>query len=286
MVDQADNLRRAVEEGPRARILAVTSGKGGVGKTCVSVNLGIALVAQGARTILLDADLGLANVEVLLGLNSLYDLQHVIEGRKSMDDILIDGPGGLRVIPGSSGMAHVADIGPVGRQRVQDGLSDLQCRADVIIIDTMAGIGQNAVAFCASADEVLFVTTPEPSSIVNVYATIKTIHQMGSRAKFYLLINSVLSEEQARAVNAKLSRAIREYLGREVHYLGFVSRDPHVSRAVMQSRPFTLQFPNASATRNIEDIAARLLNQQVDGRGGIQGFFRRVAQNLGLAHTG
>ena len=266
-------------------MLAVTSGKGGVGKTSTSVNLGIVLASRGARVVLLDADLGLANVEVLLGLNSLYNLQHVIDGEKTVSQILVQGPGGIHVVPGSSGIAQLADLGPTARQNVLDGLEELQERADFIIIDTMAGIGQNSVAFPAAADEVLLVTTPEPSAIVDAYATVKTICNMRDDAVFRLVVNLVINEQQAAAVSAKLSRVCQQYLGRNLSYLGHIPRDPHVSRGVMQTHPFVLRYPGAPATKSIESLANRIIQQRREIDTNRPSFFRRFAQTLGLASS-
>jgi len=283
MADQAQPLREAVRETRgRARVIAVTSGKGGVGKTSTSVNLGIALAQSGARVVVLDADLGLANVEVLLGLNSLYNLQHVIQGERSMREILVQGPGGIYVVPGSSGIARLADLGATARARVLDGLADLQDTADIILIDTMAGIGQNVVAFAAAADEVLLVTTPEPSSIVDGYAMIKTIYQMRNDAVLRLIINMAASEQQAKAVAAKLSRVAQQYLGRSLSCLGHIPRDPHVAQAVMQTTPFLVRYPRAAASKCVEDLAARLRRQDT-GAERRTGFLRRFAESLGLA---
>lgn len=286
MADQAQNLREFIRKSRQcARVLAVISGKGGVGKTSTSVNLAIALAAQGKRVILLDADLGLANVEVLLGLNSLYNLQHVIDGEKTIRQILIEGPGGIMLVPGSSGIASLADLDSAARQNILNGLKELQEQADFIIIDTMAGIGQNAVAFAAAADEVLLVTTPEPSAIVDAYATIKTIHNMREDAVFRLVVNMVVNKQQAFAVATKLSRVTQQFLSRTVSYLGYVPRDPHVSRGVMQTFPFSLRYPNAPATKCIEQLAARLIEQQPAAGSGHAGFFRRVAETFGLASS-
>ncbi len=283
MKDQAHNLRELIKERQhRGRVLAVTSGKGGVGKTNTSVNLAISLVRRGMRVIVLDADLGLANVEVLLGLNSLYNLQHVISGERNMMQVLVRGPGGIEVVPGSSGMARLADLGPRARQNVLQGLRHLQENADYVIIDTMAGIAQNAVAFAAAADEVLLVTTPEPSSIVDAYATMKTVFQMREDALFRIVVNQVASEEQANAVAGKLSSVAQQYLGRKLSHLGFVQRDAHVSQAVMQSEPFLLRYPQCAAAKCIEDLATRVIYQKVDGQRSPVGFFRRFAQTLGL----
>ena len=287
MVDQAHNLREFVRKSKaRARVLAVTSGKGGVGKTSTSVNLAIALAAQNHRVVLLDADLGLANVEVLMGLNSLYNLQHVIDGEKTIAQIMVKGPGGIYVIPGSSGLSKLADLSNSARQNVIQGLEELQSVVDFIIIDTMAGIGQNAVAFAAAADEVLLVSTPEPSSIVDVYAMIKTIHNQRPDAVFRLIVNMALNDKQAEAVAKKLSGVSQQYLGRNLSFLGCIPRDPHVSQAVMQTQPFFLRYPNAMATRSIEGIARRLVSQKAASDGPAAGFFRRFAKNLGLVSNG
>ena len=283
MADQAQRLRDFVRERQsRARVLAVTSGKGGVGKTNTSVNLAIALVAQGSRTVLLDADLGLANVEVLLGLNSLYNLQHVIDGEKRLMQVLVKGPGGIDVIPGSSGIAKLADLGPIARQNVLNGLKEVQEEVDFVIVDTMAGIGQNATSFAAAADEVLLVTTPEPSSIVDAYAMVKTIHGMREDAIIRVIVNMAATPQQGNAVAAKLNKVSQQYLGRSLSYLGYVPRDPHVSQGVMQTYPFSLKFPTAPATRCVEELARRIIHQRAESDRNRPNFFRRFAQSLGL----
>ncbi|MFP4173306.1 MAG: MinD/ParA family protein [Candidatus Hydrogenedentota bacterium] len=284
--DQAEHLREYVRRHhQRARVLAVTSGKGGVGKTGISVNLGIALAARGQRVVVLDADLGLANVEVLLGLNSLYNLQHVVEGGKELVDILVEGPGGIKVIPGSSGLAKIADLGPEERANLLDGLQQLQEITDFIIIDTMAGLGQNAIAFASAADEVLVVSTPEPSSIVDAYAVIKTLYQKREDAVTSLVVNMAANKEQALAVSTKLTTVTQKYLGRKLSYHGYVPRDPHVMQAVMQTYPFVLRYPSAAASKSVQELAGRLVQQEAPVRDERVSFFRRFAQTLGLASS-
>ncbi|MFO7975286.1 MAG: P-loop NTPase [Candidatus Hydrogenedentota bacterium] len=287
MADQAEHLREYVRgnEG-QARVLAVTSGKGGVGKTGTSVNLAIALAMRGKEVVVLDADLGLANVEVLLGLNSLYNLQHVIHGERSMAEILVEGPAGIKVIPGSSGIAKLADLGSKARQRVIDGLRDLQEYADFILIDTMAGISQNAAGFASAADEVVLVVTPEPSSIVDAYAMIKTIRMMRHDVMFRLVVNMAANDQQARAVAGKLMTVSQQYLGHKLHYLGYVPRDPHVSHGVMQAIPFVMKYPGAPSTKAIETLAERVITQRGAATGTVGGFFRRFAETFGLASNG
>lgn len=288
MNNQADHLRDLVwKDRNQARVIAVTSGKGGVGKTSTSVNLAIALAARDQRVVILDADLGLANVEVLLGLSSIYNIEHVIEGERKLIDVLVKGPGGIEIVPGSSGLAKVADLNPVGRKRLLDGLAEVQQNADFIILDTMAGIGRNAVSFAIAADEVLLVSTPEPSSIVDAYAMLKTIHGHHEDAIVRLVVNMAASPEQAKAVAAKLAGVSQQYLGRNLAMLGYIPRDPHVSQAVMQSAPFTLKYPNAPASKYMHHLANRLMHQQVEsGPRNRDGFLRRFAQSLGIASNG
>ncbi len=284
MVDQAQNLRELVRQyQKKARVIAVTSGKGGVGKTSTSVNLAITLASRGGRVVLLDADLGLANVEVLMGLSSMFNLEHVIEGQKRMTEILVKAPGGIELIPGSSGLSRMADLPVQARQRVLEGIDDLQDETGFIVIDTMAGIGQNAVSFATAADEVLLVTTPEPSAIVDAYAMLKTIYGLRKDSIVRLVVNMVGNQAQAKAVATKLANVSQQYLGRNLSYLGCLPRDPHVSQAVMQSQPFTLIYPNSPAAKYMQVLASRLVHQPINAEPARESFLKRFAQTLGIA---
>ena len=265
-----------------ARTIAVTSGKGGVGKTNTSINLAIALADKGHRVVLMDADLGLANVEVLLGISSLYNLQHVVDGERTMSEILVKGPGGIAIVPGTSGMAKLSDLTEQGRKNIMNGLEELQNRADFIIVDTMAGIGRSAIAFVIAADEVILVSTPEPSSIVDAYAMLKTIYQRREKALVRLIANMVVNKKQASYVYDKLSAVSQQYLGRKMSYLGMIPRDVHVQQAVMQSTPYSLRFPSPPASKAITDIADRLITQRTASKGGSKNFLRRFAETIGL----
>jgi len=274
------------EAGRTTHTIAVTSGKGGVGKTSTSINLGIALPERGCRVVVLDADLGTANVEVLLGLSSFYNLEHVIRGEKELREIVVRGPGGIELIPGSSGLAQEADMSQAQRQRLLDGLHNLQSSADYIIIDTMAGIGRNAVAFAAAADEVLLVSTPEPTSIVDAYAMLKTLHQTREDVALRLIVNMAVNDAQVRAVTSKLSNVARQYLGRNLSLLGYLPRDPHVPQSVMQGVPFTLHYPQCPAARCIRQIAERIHAQPLAPAQKDAGFIKRFVQSFGLASNG
>jgi len=285
--DQAQKLRELVWRSKLgARVIAVTSGKGGVGKTSTSINLAIALAQQGQEVILLDADLGLANVEVLMGLSSVYNLEHVVRGEKTMPEILVRGPGGVMLVPGSSGLASIADLSEAQRRKLLDGIDALQRQADVILIDTMAGIGRNAVAFAAAADEVLLVSTPEPSSIVDAYAMLKCLY--GTRPDVFvrLVVNMAAGEAQAKAVAAKLAKVSQQYLGKNLSFAGYLPRDNCVHQAVMQSQPFVLTFPDAPVSRHVNLIARRLLHHSVETEPARGSFLKRFAQSVGLASNG
>jgi flagellar biosynthesis protein FlhG len=254
-----------------------------VGKTSTSVNLAITLAQKGHRTILLDADLGLANVEVLLGLNSLFNLQHVMDGDRKLKDILVEGPGGLLVVPGTSGLAKLADLSERARINIMTGLEEVSSQADFIVIDTMAGIGRSAVSFVLAADEVLLVSTPEPSSIVDAYAMAKTVYSRRPDALIRLIANMVANKNQATVVYNKLANATQQYVGRKISYLGMVLRDPHVSQAVMQSNPYVIRYPNSPASKSIQNIADRLISQRAVLGEPSRGFLRRFAESIGIA---
>jgi flagellar biosynthesis protein FlhG len=286
MNDQAQSLRDLMRRKDSVgRVIAVTSGKGGVGKTNTSINLAIAIARYGKRVVVVDADLGLANVEVLLGITSLYNLEHVIEGERRLKDILVQGPGGIHIIPGSSGLAKLADLPPQGRELLLNEMKTLQESTDFIIVDTMAGIGRNAVAFALAADEVILVTTPEPSAIVDAYAMFKTLCHQRRDVFIRLIVNMAGTQTQADAVANKLSNVAQQYMGRSLSYLGMLPRDPHVSQAVMQSRPYLLLYPHAPVSEQTQALAARLLHQPV-AEPKRDGFLRRFAQNLGLVSSG
>lgn len=286
MADQAEKLRKIVGQVKKqCRVIAITSGKGGVGKTSVSVNLALALATQGARVVLVDADLGLGNVEVLMGLHSFYNLSHVIDGSKTLEEIILKAPLGLEVVPGSSGLSRIADLVDRDRDRLVEALLSLCERSDFLLLDTMAGIGKNTVSFCTSADEVLLVTTPEPSAIVDAYAMLKTIHYQRNDAVIKLVVNMVLNSAQGQAVATKLTNVAQQYLGRGLIYLGHIVRDTHVNQSIMQSQPFFITYPHAPASRCVETISRHLFHQTpaVEEPKKKISFMKRLAQNLGWA---
>ncbi len=267
IADQATALRGLVmARAPRAetdtrggaRTIAVTSGKGGVGKTSISVNLAIQFARMGRRTILLDADLGTANVDVLCNLMPTATLAHVIAGRRSIEDTLVPAPGGFHLVPGASGLAQVANLSEFERNRLLQELRRLESQADVMLIDTGAGVGPNVLSFCTAADEVLVVTTPEPTAITDGYAVIKSIIRQRPDAEIRLLVNQVRDEREARAVFERVAAVCRRFLNVAPTYAGHVSADERVRMSIHRRRPFSVESPTCAAATCLNRLAHRM----------------------------
>jgi flagellar biosynthesis protein FlhG len=262
MIDQAQKLRELAAAFKRSqpRIVTVTSGKGGVGKSNVVINLAIAISRMGKRVLIIDADLGLANVDILLGLKNRFNLQHVIEGKMKLKDIVVYGPAGVKVVPGSSGIPRIANMSSRKRQEFITSFRELEGEADVILIDTSAGMTKNVINLALLADEIVLVTTPEPSAITDAYAMIKVIHAEKSTARVGLVVNMARTEAEATEVANKIAQVSRQFLNFHVSTLGMLPSDPCVSKAVMQRQPWSELYPRAAATKAIKQVAARILN--------------------------
>src|ERR1044071_413664 len=213
VIDQAAHLRSLVLQRPRASVLAITSGKGGVGKSNVAVNLAVQFATAGKNVVLLDADLGLANADVLCNIDLPFNLAHVIARKKELKDVMVKGPGGFKLIGGASGLARMADLSDDDRQRLVAALAELEFQADVIIIDTGAGISPNVLSFTRAADHVLVVTTPEPTAITDAYAVIKVIAKDGMDRHISLLVNQVRSTAEAKLVHERVAKVAKNFLG-------------------------------------------------------------------------
>lgn len=271
MSDQATALRaRAAAVRRRPRILTVTSGKGGVGKSNVLVNLAIALQQRGHRVVVIDADLGLANVDILLGLQPEFTLQQVVDGERALADVVMSGPAGIRVVPGCNGIPRIADLSARKRRELLAGFAALEAEADFILIDTAAGLGRNVVQFAVAADEVVIVTTPEPSAVTDAYAMIKVLHQERKAPAIRLIVNMARSRAQAVEIADKVTTVTRQFLGVAIQPLGYVLADDHVRQAVMARAPVLLHSPRAPAARAVRAIAVVVeTGGQPAGRGGL-----------------
>lgn len=283
--DQASGLRELVQAGrgappapTRARVVAVTSGKGGVGKTNVCVNLSMALAARGSRTILFDADLGLANVDIVMGITPEWNLSHVVRGQRTVREILTEGPGGVQIVPSGSGIRDMADLPPHARARVLDSLGELEMLADWLLVDTGAGLSENVLAFLKAADEVIVVTTPEPTALLDAYGVIKAFSAERPRSRVYVLVNQAADADDADRVHERLRAAAGQFLSFPVIPLGHVVRDPLVSQAVCRQRPLLSLYPSSPAARCIRAAADSLVGDSPALAGG--SFFSRLSGML------
>lgn len=280
--DQAESLRLLVRNARRpARVIAVTSGKGGVGKSNLSVNLAIALADRGRRVIVMDMDLGLANVDLLCDLHPRHTIAHVVSGQREIHEAVVPGPGGIRVLAGAAGIDRLANLDDRERDGLLRGLEQLQLETDVILLDTGAGIGRNTVAFAACADEVLVVTTPEPTAMLDAYAVIKCVARDAPGAVLRLVVNQARSRAEAERIAASVAGVAHRFLNIYVEPAGHVLSDSCVPLAVRRKRPFLLAFPACPAAAGVRALADRLLAPAAAGGGEARdGFLRRLADWL------
>lgn len=258
VIDQATTLRSLAAARPKASVIAITSGKGGVGKSNIAVNLAIKLAAAHKNVVLLDADLGLANADVLCNVDVPFNLAHVIARKKELNEVLFRAPGGFRLVGGASGLARMADLTDYDRQRVVDAMAELEATADIILVDTGAGISPNVLCFTRAADHVLVVTTPEPTAITDAYAAVKVISRDGVDRQMSLLVNQARSAAEARVVHDRIARVARQFLGVRVLDAGHVPADDAVPAAVRKRTPFSLVSPRSPASLAVAQLAVRL----------------------------
>ncbi|MGH7178273.1 MAG: MinD/ParA family protein [Tepidisphaeraceae bacterium] len=276
-LDQASQLRSMVDAARGAKVIAVTSGKGGVGKSNIAVNLAIQFAAAGRDVVLLDADLGLANADVLCNVDLPSNLAHVIARKKELSEVLVQAPGGFRLIGGASGLARMADLTDYDRQRLVAALADLERQTDIILIDTGAGISPNVLSFTRCADEVLVVTTPEPTAITDAYAVIKVVSRDGADRRLSLLVNQTRHPCEARVVHDRIAKVAKQFLGVTVLDAGYVPADEHVPLAVRKRVPFVLDSPRCAASQSVAHLAMRL-EEGVAGKIEMSGFFDRMSR--------
>lgn len=291
MKDQAEKLRSMAQsmktkiesditQGFRhTRVMVVTSGKGGVGKSNLALNLAIAMSDMGTRVTLLDADMGLGNVDIILGMVPKYNLYHVIKQEKDVKDIIMSGPKGLKIIPGGSGIQEMANLSEHDLKRVVWELGRLDGDSEYMIIDTGAGISNNVMSFVMAADEIMIVTTAEPTSLTDAYGIIKATASRKARGKISVIVNRVASEAEGILVAQKLKSVAQRFLGVDVEVLGHVVEDKSVEEAVMRQTPFVIGSPDSPASRNVRSIAWRFSDRKPERTGnpqGLKSFFKNL----------
>ena len=262
-MDQAQKLRDIVNDGTSdladSRIITISSGKGGVGKTNFTVNLGIALAKLGKKVTIIDADLGLANVDVMFGIVTKYNLSNVIKGEITVQESLVKGPYDINIISGGSGIMDLIDLDVNQLEKLIHTLSYFNTISDYILIDTGAGLGKSVISFVEAASDVVLVITPDPTSITDAYALIKNIVK-DDQKKIKLIINRVESNEEGDEVYKKLEQAVGKFLNRELENLGYIFEDNNLKKAVRKQIPLLEAYPRAIASKGIENIAYNLDN--------------------------
>ena len=291
MEDQAARLRQMVgaestqgsvasaqaEAWSNVRVIAITSGKGGVGKTNIAVNLAIALRKRGQRVLVIDADLGMANVDILLGATSRKHLLDLIRPEIKLDDVIVDTPHGIQYISGGSGIEKALEYDQAEKILLQQKLADCATRADLILVDTGAGLGRNVMDFILAADEVLLVTTPEPTSLTDAYAVMKAYSIYAAQKNLRLIINRVYEVKECREVAQKLQRASEKFLHMPVDCLGYVFEDTSVTKAVRRQTPLLRAEPNTAAARCIDALAQTLITgNEMRVKRGWKGFLQQI----------
>lgn len=260
------------------RAIVVTSGKGGVGKTNISVNLAVALSQLGRKVTVMDADLGMANADVLCDLSLRSGLEDVVAGKKRLDEIAVNAPGGFQLLPGAGGVPSIADLPEVERNRLIDALARLEAQNDYLIVDTGAGIGASVMGFVAAVERILVVTTPEPTAITDAYAMIKTIRHRRPNARARLVVNQVSSLAEGISVHARMDQASRRFLGVGIGFAGSIPKDNHVPQAVRRRSPLLLTAPNSPAARAIRQLAASIDGSPVQDRRTLLSFLTRTVK--------
>lgn len=278
IVDQAAGLRRMSDARP-IKVIAVTGGKGGVGKTNVSVNLAASLSRLGSRVMLLDADLGLANVDVQLGLSPQRNLSHVIAGESSLNDILVEAPGGFTIVPASSGTQRMAELTSEEHAGLIRCFSAIEQDVDVLIVDTAAGISESVVTFVRACRELIIVACDEPSSITDAYALIKVLNRHGAEG-FHMVANRVRSQREGHMLYHKLAIATERFLNLRLDFLGSIPEDDRLRRAVQKQQPVVMVYPNSPSARAFGELARRVDNwpAPTSTKGNLEFFVERLIE--------
>lgn len=260
------------------RMISVTSGKGGVGKTNIAANLAYLLSRKNQKTMILDADAGLANIDVILGINSPYNLFHVLNGERLLAETLVEGPGGIKILPSASGIPEMTDLSRGQKLTLIDELNSLNDSLDFILIDTGAGISSNVMYFNMAAKEIIVVTSPEPTALTDAYALIKVLYQRHAKRRFRLIVNMVRRPSEAKEVYDRLSHATDQFLNLTIEYLGYVLLDEKVKQAVLQQRAVAEIYPNSPATRCLAEIAEKMCSENVqdDEDGSVKLFWENI----------
>jgi len=240
------------------QVIAVSGGKGGVGKTNISVNLAVALAENGKQVTVLDADLGLANIDVVLGIHPKFDLSHVLRGEKALDEILVEGPMGIKLIPGASGIQHMAELSHAEHAGIIQAFSELGSDLDTLIVDTAAGISDTVISFTRASQEVLIVVCDEPASITDAYAIMKLLNKEYGRSRFRIVANMVQTPQEGRDLYNKMLAVTDRYLDVTLSYFGAVPFDENLKKAIKSQKPVVTAFPRSKSAQAFKNLARKI----------------------------
>ncbi|MBD3633314.1 MAG: MinD/ParA family protein [Methylophaga sp.] len=278
--DQAAGLRRQLNPPRPVKVIAIASGKGGVGKTNVTVNLGVAMASMGKEVVLLDADLGLANIDVMLGLHPQYNLLHVLDGSKSLRDIIVEGPAGLKIIPAASGVQKMAELSTAEHAGMIQAFSEMDQHIDVLLIDSAAGIADSVVSFSKAAQEVIVVVCDEPASITDAYALIKLLSREHGVERFHVIANMSRSVQEGRELFDKIALVCDRFLDVTLDFMGIVPFDDDLRSAVKKQRSVVDAYPRSKAATAFAHLAKKIeyWPVQKQPRGHMEFFVERLIQ--------
>ncbi|MBT8328137.1 MAG: MinD/ParA family protein [Desulfofustis sp.] len=262
------------------KVISVTSGKGGVGKTAVVSNIGICLARAGSKVLILDADLGLANIDVVFGLTPAYNLNHFFSGEADLESIMVKGPYDIHILPAGSGLQSFIQLESDHKLKLLDGLDSLKINFDYLLIDTEAGISENVTYFNTAAQEIILVTTPDPTAITDVYALMKLLSTRYHEKHFNLVVNLVAHEDEALDVYRKLSIVSNRYLDISIDYLGSIPTDQQMTEAIRKQQAIVELFPNSSSAASFNALAERLaiMVTRRYPKGSVQFFWKQLVQ--------
>jgi len=262
MIDQASGLRKMQTPQP-IKVIAVSGGKGGVGKTNVSLNTAISLAKLGKRVLVLDADLGLANVDVMLGLRVKRNLSHVLSGECELDDIIIQGPAGINIIPATSGTQSMVDLTPAEHAGLIRAFSDMKTKFDILIVDTAAGISDMVLSFCRASQDVLLVVCDEPTSITDCYALMKLLSRDHGLFKFKVVANMVRTPNEGKNLFAKLAKVTDRFLDVTLELVAVIPYDENIRKSVRKQQAIVEAYPNSPASIGLKALAKNIVSWPV-----------------------